>query len=241
MDHARDIYLQEVVAKKASPVKVISWGSEQTIGSSWQVEYKGRSLTVTNHHVCSVVKRLKEREARASINAYFKKLEGILSKKIIRELKSIALKAMEARGFSIVGEYMKIGDINRKILFLSKSHDICFLEPTGGPAFKLASSYHVGERITLIGHPRGIHQTISDGRIVGEGEYEYRWLPDAGKVRSLKSTAISYPGNSGSPVINRYGNVVGILFAGSGLNYLHVNHVVPVEYVRADLETFLNE
>jgi S1-C subfamily serine protease len=130
--------------------------------------------------------------------------------------------------------------MKRKILYVSEAHDICFLEPMGSKSFTLASNVHCGEQVTIIGHPRGIEQSLSDGRIVGERITSLPWLDKAGPIKVYLSTAISYPGNSGSPVVNRYGNVVGILFAGLSLDYLNVNLVVPVEYIVSELESFKN-
>ena len=77
--------------------------------------------------------------------------------------------------------------------------------------------------------------------IVGEDFYQFSWISQAGKVRYLRSTAITYPGNSGSPVINMFGNVVGILFAGSNLNYINVNCVVPLEYIENELMAYFSQ
>ena len=54
--------------------------------------------------------------------------------------------------------------------------------------------------------------------------------------RSYSTTAVSYPGNSGSPVVNKYGNVIGVLFAGSN-EQERDNYVVPL----AELKRVLNK
>ena len=56
------------------------------------------------------------------------------------------------------------------------------------------------------------------------------------KYRSYSTTAVAYPGNSGSPVVNRYGNVIGVLFAGSSQQERD-NYVVPL----AELKRVLNK
>ena len=212
MDHVKDIYISEVVAKKANPVKY----KGRVFGSSFQLKYKNTVLTVTNYHVCDVMRRIMfDRDVVSGKEPKFKE------------------------EYDVVGQVLTIGEYKRTILYESKTHDICFLTPTGGSSFDLASRVDRGERVTIIGHPRGQAQSISDGRIVGEETNKH---PSMGiTVRSLKSTALSYPGNSGSPVVNRYGNVVGILYAGYPSDYTNVNYVVPLEFIKADFEQYLYE
>ena len=237
MDHARDVYLEEVVSPKAMPVKI----GDRIVASSFQIRWKGKRVTVTNNHVCSIVETIARRKAA---RAHIQRIRFIRSRKLPKELekKLIILSqiVLDSSSYPIVGETLRIGDVNRKILYNSPNHDICFLEPVGAKSFTLAGSVHRGERITIIGHPRGVAQSMADGRIVGEAYYKFPWIAKAGKVRYLRSTAITYPGNSGSPVINRYGNVVGILFAGRSINSLNINCVVPFEYIESDLNSYFN-
>lgn len=48
--------------------------------------------------------------------------------------------------------------------------------------------------------------------------------------RSGHINAIAYAGNSGSPILNKWGNVVGVLFAGSASQNT-ASYIVPLEYV----------
>ena len=238
MEHAEDIYLEEIASPKAMPVKIGS----RTVASSFQIKWKGKRVTVTNNHVCSIVKEAAERDAQRSFISRVKAIKTLgLPKDMENSLITLLESNYKQQKFSVVGKTLKIGEVNRKILYNSPNHDICFLEPVGDKYFNLASSVHRGERITIIGHPRGVPQSIADGRIVGEETYLFPWISEAGKVRYLRSTALTYPGNSGSPVINRYGNVVGILFAGLSVNTINLNCIVPLDYIKTELLTYFNK
>jgi S1-C subfamily serine protease len=52
-------------------------------------------------------------------------------------------------------------------------------------------------------------------------------------IRSIQTTAINLPGNSGSPVVNFFGHVVGVLFAGD--DEVHWSLIISLE----DINTFL--
>jgi len=232
MDHARDIYLTEVVSKKAHPVKI---PETKTVGSSWQVKFQGMRLTVTNNHVCNVVQSVQRRKDRQE--AQYKYYVDLVSMPVEKAKKRLAqrLDQIRKKQYQVVGQSLKIGNLNRKILYMSDNHDLCFLEPVGNASFSLASGVHRGERITIIGHPRGMSQSISDGRIVGEGSNSLNLLPKAGVVKYLLSTAIAYPGVSGSPAVNRYGNVVGVLFAGFPIAHANINFIVPLQVIHSEL------
>lgn len=83
--------------------------------------------------------------------------------------------------------------------------------PEGLPVISLGDSnaIEVGEQVMVIGNPFGLEQTLTLGIISGVN----RILPEslAGERHPLIQTdaAIS-PGNSGGPLVNRYGEVIGI-------------------------------
>lgn len=65
-----------------------------------------------------------------------------------------------------------------------------------------------GERITIVGYPEGDRLDVSSGVAVG-----YDVEPEAGPGELLRATNVVKPGNSGGPVVDREGRVVGVVFA----------------------------
>jgi S1-C subfamily serine protease len=79
----------------------------------------------------------------------------------------------------------------------------------------LASSamLQIGDEIVAVGHPFGISNSLSAGVISGLGR-NYVW-PETGRTLSnlIQFDAAVNPGNSGGPLVNRDGEVVGIVTA----------------------------
>ncbi len=56
------------------------------------------------------------------------------------------------------------------------------------------------------------------------------------QLKSILTTLGIYPGNSGSPVVNKYGNLVGVVFAGN--NQTNYGYVIPLKQVREFLSIY---
>lgn len=131
----------------------------------------------------------------------------------------------------------------RKIIAVSKHHDLCALEADFNGGLELSNKdVEPLDKIILMGHPRGLDLVIREGRIVKE-DIKICVGYGAGVVKCRPSDMISataYPGNSGSPVLNEYGKVVGVLYAGSGA-YPHEPFIVPFEYLQRFLNSLVKE
>jgi len=87
----------------------------------------------------------------------------------------------------------------------------------------------VGDKVTLIGSPRGLDLTVSDGLVSA--------IRDFGDgYRLFQTNAAASPGSSGGAMFNEAGQLVGIvtskLTSGENLNF-----ALPVNYVRGLLST----
>lgn len=106
-----------------------------------------------------------------------------------------------------------------KVIELDVFHDLCILEPISHlPALDVAKEFYVHERIWLVGHPALRPLTLESGHYAGNLDMTI-WEQCPIGICVVKRNAnyinnIAYGGNSGSPVLDMLGNVVGVLFAG---------------------------
>jgi S1-C subfamily serine protease len=239
-----DYYIRDVVGSKV--VKIIG---DKGMGTGFHVVApSGKTYIVTNWHVC----QLKDSSNHVNV----KPISGMMkSRKVIKEY---------------------------------KYHDLCLVEGLDdAKGIKLGNEISVGQKVSLVGHPRGNDLTIQNGEYIGDNNiqiaYENMSKDFCGKgnefidlkpiveeirgrlerkesitfqdmmilmqyesgtrtvcIRKLNTnqlTTISYPGNSGSPVVNVWGNLVGVLFAGNG-GAITESFIVPLKIVKDFLKDF---
>jgi len=134
--------------------------------------------------------------------------------------------------------------IPRKVIEVSGFTDLCLVEPLPGySGLTLGSEPHAGQDIEIVGHPQLYSLTKTKGQIIDERfirvldpENEKCDLPKNKKVtistffgdfddvciveiKAYSSNAASLPGASGSPVVDFYGHVVAVNFAGNQANW----------------------
>lgn len=151
----------------------------------------------------------------------------------------------------------------KRVVYKDNKHDICLIEGDKRfDALELGDYPYKGEAHYIVGHP-GLRQlTVSKGEYIGFDTVKFLDKVQnrnqcKGQIMELNifeqmmygmefacirsylsygSTAIVHGGNSGSPVVNKWGNVIGILFAGS--NQAGDSYVVPLYELERVLKKF---
>ena len=117
-----------------------------------------------------------------------------------------------------------------KLIGLDKASDVALLkiEATGLPAVQMgdSSTLEVGDWVLAIGSPFGLEHTATQGIVSAVG----RSLPDGNYVPFIQTDVAVNPGNSGGPLFNLRGQVVGInsqIYSRSG-GYMGLSFAIPV-------------
>jgi S1-C subfamily serine protease len=185
-------------------------------GTGWVTRSaSGRRVIVTNDHVCEVAK------------------DGMV-------------RIQDDSGTSSIKE----------VLTTSFDHDLCLIEGIEAPALTVAKTGpNRFDDLTVVGHPLLGPLTMSKGQFTGISILPIGGFVEEGQecphgtetVQSLfgtvcihlmelgTTTAQIYPGNSGSPVINTDGEVIGVMNSGDGMMF-HGN-LVTLNYLRDILNT----
>ena len=152
----------------------------------------------------------------------------------------------------------------KKVIYKDNKHDLCLVQGDRRLSpLDVGSEPEVGELHYVVGHPGLRALTVSQGEYIGNHivslldkvttreqcrgmvqeltileQYLYQMeFVCIRQYRSYATTATTYPGNSGSPVVNRWGNVIGVLFAGSSREEKD-NFAVPLIEVKRVLSKF---
>jgi serine protease Do len=121
-------------------------------------------------------------------------------------------------------------EFKAKVLGSDKSSDIAVLkiEAHSLPFVRLGNSDQlgVGDYVLAIGEPFGLEETATAGIVSAKG----RSLPGDGYVPFIQTDAAVNPGNSGGPLFDANGSVVGInsqIYSSSG-GYQGVSFAIPI-------------
>ena len=133
-------------------------------------------------------------------------------------------------------------EFTAKVVGADKRTDIALIkiDATGLPALDLAAKPAVkrGEWVVAIGSPFGFENSVSAGVVSGL----HRALPNGQMVPFIQTDVAVNPGNSGGPLLNAAGQVVGVnaqIYSRSG-GYMGLSFAIPAEVaakVAAQLKT----
>jgi serine protease Do len=122
-------------------------------------------------------------------------------------------------------------EFRAKVIGSDKPSDVAVLKinATGLPTVKLGSSANekVGEWVLAIGSPFGFENSVTAGIVSAKS----RSLPDGTYIPFIQTDAAVNPGNSGGPLLNMKGEVIGInsqIFTHSG-GYQGLSFAVPID------------
>jgi S1-C subfamily serine protease len=82
-----------------------------------------------------------------------------------------------------------------------------------------------GESIVAIGNPLGLERTVSNGIISAVRVLE--------NITMLQITAPVSLGSSGGPILNEYGQVIGVTTLATSWGAQNVNFAVPIKYIQS--------
>lgn len=122
-------------------------------------------------------------------------------------------------------------EFKAKVVGADRRTDVALLkvDANGLPVITLGSSdkLQAGEWVAAIGSPFGFANTITAGIVSAKG----RTLPDESFVPFIQTDVAVNPGNSGGPLLNLRGEVVGInslIYSQTG-GYMGLSFAIPIE------------
>jgi serine protease Do len=122
-------------------------------------------------------------------------------------------------------------EFRAKVTGLDKQSDLAVLKinATGLPTVKLGSAadVKVGEWVVAIGSPFGFENSVTSGIVSAKS----RALPDENYVPFIQTDVAVNPGNSGGPLFNMKGEVIGInsqIYSHTG-GYQGLSFAIPID------------
>lgn len=166
-------------------------------------------------------------------------------------------------GYILVEEKMNSGRyIPKRVIEVYEENDLCLVEGLPGySGLSLAKTADLGELAWAVGYPYGQGLNITQGHIkqyadvyvadestpldkcVGNGKkrtvfdlFFFQMEVCLIQRHALQTNVIIYPGNSGSPLVNVYGNVIGVIFASDSTT--NWGSAVPLDDLRKLLAAY---
>jgi serine protease Do len=122
-------------------------------------------------------------------------------------------------------------EFDAKVIGIDKQTDVAVLkiEASNLPTVRIGEPdrLKVGEWVIAIGSPFGLENTVTSGIVSAKA----RGLPDSNYVPFIQTDVAVNPGNSGGPLFNMKGEVVGInsqIFSRTG-GYMGLSFAIPID------------
>ena len=138
---------------------------------------------------------------------------------------------ISADGYLLTNAHVVDGADEITVRLTDKRTDVALIkiEASGLPVVKLGdpNKLKVGEWVLAIGSPFGFDNTVTAGIVSGKG----RSLPQENLVPFIQTDAAVNPGNSGGPLFNLRGEVVGInsqIYSRTG-GYMGLSFAIPID------------
>ena len=163
----------------------------------------------------------REMPVRGNGSGFILSQDGIIltNAHVVQDASEVTVKLTDRREF------------RAKVLGSDAKTDIAVLkiQATNLPVVKLgkASELDAGEWVLAIGSPFGFENTVTAGVVSAKG----RSLPDDSGVPFIQTDVAVNPGNSGGPLFNSRGEVVGVnsqIYSRSG-GYQGVSFAIPID------------
>ena len=122
------------------------------------------------------------------------------------------------------------------ILAIDKDNDLALLKVSASSGIKPltlindSETVKIGEAVFVVGNPKGLEGTLSDGIISSLRSLEHN-------NKRLQMTAPISPGSSGGPVLNRKGEVIGVAVGShQAMGAQNLNFAIPSNYLKKLLD-----
>ena len=129
--------------------------------------------------------------------------------------------------------------VNAQVISVSENYDLAKIkiDSENTKYFKFASNINNGESIYTIGNPNGFGLSFTAGVISSSSRIV---IYNAQEINAIQTDFVINEGNSGGPVFNKYGKIIGIISFRSKDRNENVIQGVSFAIPVADIEDFLN-